>query len=386
MKQKFKYSKLFYFIKYVLFFKISITYIKAQEKSHKNNDIEILNNLQNSTDKQSIISQKILGLKRIFSRKITSGGTTGVPTTFYEYYWVYFLETFYINYIFYNSGWNPSKKTVVFRGDKVDGIYQEFGNMLIISSYKMLDNIDEIGKKILQFSPTWIYAYPSVFYLFYKKSQLIKKMPIEGMLFGSEKLLINQKSDLLNTYKNSTVTEWYGLSEKALLGYRISPNIKYDFFKSYSKIYLVPNEELHSIYGTSYIQYPTKIINYDTGDFVLLDNDNDIIEIIGREQDFIYLNGKKMPFSQAIGSIHGEVWTNITRWQIIQEKENEIIFKIKTLNPELFNKTIKEMNDNLRDLINNGLIIYYVEAEKELELRTSSGKSKYFVQNITKGQ
>ena len=44
------------------------------------------------------------------------------------------------------------------------------------------------------------------------------------------------------------------------------------------------------------------------------------------------------------------------------------------------------MNDNLRDLINNGLIIYYVEAEKELELRTSSGKSKYFVQNITKGQ
>jgi len=382
MKKMFKYSKLFYFIKYILFFKISIIYIGYKETKYKKNKINIVKKITDISTKKTIINQKISNLKKIFSRKITSGGTTGTPTTFYEYYWIYFLETFYINYIFNQAGWNPSKRTIVFRGDKIDGNYQVFGNMLVISSYKMLDNIEEIEAKISQFNPTWVYAYPSVFYTFYKSSSLIKKIPIEGMLFGSEKLLDNQKSELLDNYSNSTVTEWYGMSEKALLGFRTSPDRYFNFFKSYAEIYLISNKNLFSIYGTSHIQYPTEIKKYDTGDFAKLDANNNIIEIIGRKQDFLYLNGKKIPFSQAIGSIHGEVWTNILQWQIIQNKKNEIIFKIKTVDKQLFFHTTQEMDRCLIDFIQNGLIIKYIEINEELELRTIAGKAKYFIQNI----
>jgi len=383
MKKIFKYSKLFYFIKYILFFSISTIYVRYKEKNNKNNKINIVEKITNISTKQTIINQNISNLKKIFSRKITSGGTTGVPTTFYEYYWIYFLETFYINYIFNQAGWNPFKKTIVFRGDKIDGIYQVFGNMLVISSYKMLDNIEAIEEKISQFNPTWVYAYPSVFYTFYKSSSLIKKTPIKGMLFGSEKLLENQKLELLNNYQNATITEWYGMSEKALLGFRTSPSKYFTFFKSYAEIYLISHENLFSIYGTSHIQYPTEIKKYDTGDFAKLDKNNNIIEIIGRKQDFLYLNDKKIPFSQAIGSIHGEVWTTIIQWQIIQNQKDEIIFKIKTIDKEQFYNTTKEMDKCLLDFIQNGLSIKYVEIKKELDLRTIAGKAKYFIQNIS---
>ena len=99
-------------------------------------------------------------------RYVTTGGSTGIPMGFYQdksreqkIEWAYTAN------LWSRIGYNIKKsyKMVILRGDIPSlGDYEYIGKNLILSSFNLIeDNMDNYIKRIIDFKPDFIQAYPS---------------------------------------------------------------------------------------------------------------------------------------------------------------------------------------------------------------------------------
>ena len=205
-------------------------------------------------------------INKMLSRKTSSGGTTGVPVTFYEYFWATILERMYILYLWSLVGWKPTHRTVVLRGNRIASPTERRGRMLVVSSYMMAQHADRVVAEVAAFRPQWVWAYPSVFFNFQRISDTkVKLDSVVGFLFASEKLYNKQREDLAKMYNHACIMDWYGSSEKAALAYRIYPDRGFTLIKSYSRVVFKPIGQESTwprrcaLIGTSFFQLPTRI-------------------------------------------------------------------------------------------------------------------------------
>jgi phenylacetate-CoA ligase len=384
---------LHYLLEFGLTYPFARVVVPLREMIYRNNRPQFIEHLGDVTTKADIRGQRISRIARLWSRRISSGGTTGVPVTFYEYLWVTALERMYILYLWSLVGWKPTHRTVVFRGNRIESPTERRGRMLVVSSYMMAQHADRVATEVTAFRPQWVWAYPSVFFSFRRLSgSQLKLDDLIGFLFGSEKLYDWQREELVREYKNVRLLDWYGSSEKAALAYRIYPSQGFGLVRGYSKVVFKPVGQEESwprscaLIGTSLFQAPTRTGNYHTGDIVTVEADGTILDISGREQDSIYLkDGKTMPFSQVIGSIHTDVWADIRRFRFEQERVGELEVYLEEIRPSARDRLREQFEALIAAALGGAVELSFHFGEIEPR-RSSSGKEIYFVQRLVPRQ
>jgi phenylacetate-CoA ligase len=378
-----------YLLEFALIYSFAKIVVPLREIIYRNNQPQFIDHLERVTTKTGIQRQRVSRIARLWSRKIFSGGTTGVPVTFYEYFWVTVLERMYVLYLWSLVGWKPTHRTVVFRGNRIGSPTEHRGRMLMVSSYMMAQHADTVATEVAAFRPQWVWAYPSVFFNFRRLTGAQLKLDdLIGFLFASEKLYNWQREGLVKQHYKIRVLDWYGASEKAALAYRIFPEEGFTLVRSYSKVVFIPVGQQTSwprscaLVGTSFFQSPTRIDNYYTGDIVVVEPDGTIIDISGREQDFLYLKGgKTAPFSQIIGSIHTEVWEGIRRFRFEQERVGALEVYLDDLRPSGRDRLREQFETLIAAALGGGVELSFHFGDIE-PLRSSSGKEVYFVQRL----
>jgi hypothetical protein len=382
-----------YVLEFGLIYPCARVVVPLREIIYRNNHPTFVDHLERVTTKRDLREQRVSRIARWCSRKISSGGTTGVPVTFYEYFWVTALERMYALYLWSLVGWKPTHRTVAFRGNRIGSPTERRGRMLVVSSYMMAQHADRVADEVTAFRPQWVWAYPSVFFNFRRLGGTQLKLDdLIGFLFASEKLYNWQRDELVKHYNGACILDWYAMSEKAALAYRIYPSQEFTLVRSYSKVLFQPREKGDlwprscAVIGTSFFQSPTQIRNYHTGDIAVVKADGTILDIAGREQDFIYLkDGRTTPFSQMIGSIHTDVWADIRRFRFEQEHVGQLEVYLEEIRPGARNRLREQFEGLIAAAVGGAVELSFHFGDIEPR-RSSSGKEIYFVQRLGSGQ
>ena len=343
------------------------------------------NDFEKLTGKAQLSAFPVNGLARKLSRRISSGGTTGTPVVFYEYLWVTLIEMMYICTIFAEGGWHPFKRTLVLRGDQLNVPWRRFGRMLVVNSYSMHLHAEELREVVARFEPQWIYAYPSVMFSYIESVEGCSVRQVDGFLLGSEELLDSQFSILRRINPNANILEWYGMSEKACLAWRKNRRGPFRVFRSYAVLAALPaGNGFFEIVGSSRVQAPSRVCCYRTGDLVRLSEQNEILEVIGRSQDCaVAYGGKVLAFSQAIGSLHGDIWEGVSHWQFEQSEQGVLLLRLMLREDNIDARRIKaRMEAAFARFKMLGLSVKVMIGEFEPQ-RSATGKRRYFIQKMS---
>ena len=268
---------------------------------------------------------------------------------------------------------------------------------LIMSCYHLtLENTKSYVEKILEHGTEYIHAYPSAIYLFAKNIKKLKikyKFTIKCIFTDCEVLYPHQRKLIIKIF-GCKVYNTYGHTESSVFGFTInnskniflSPIVGYvELIDQKGRVIKKPFKK-GEIVVTGFFNKSFPLIRYRTQDFGSYGSNNHPIkfknlkEIYGREQDYIINKSKnQIPIGPALFDYNFN-WEGIQRYQIVQKKPGEIIFKIileKNKNAELIKQGLK----NSFNKILNFEFKIIVEDVKKLSF-TRIGKFRYLIQEL----
>lgn len=278
---------------------------------------------------------------------ITTGGSTGVPVGFYLQKGVSRpKEQAMLEGVWKRAGYFKGARLVLLRGhvtsSQSDGkisSYDATRNWLILSSYHLTpERLPQYLEQIEQFEPDLLYVYPSsILQLaeYLERAGQTWRVPLRGILCGSEKITIPQKRMLERIFKCRAYS-WYGHSERVVLAAEGRQTELCYFVPQYGFVEFGPeNEEgLREVIGTSFDNMVMPLIRYRTGDYVRLAQDSDsfeypvpaAVEIAGREQEFLVaVDGRKIALTAI--NMHDGIFDQLYAVQFVQSKPGRAEFR-----------------------------------------------------------
>lgn len=277
-----------YVFKYSEFYKN--LYLKYGFSNSNIKDISDLNKLPviNKTDVRNNIHSINNGMKLFKSIAYTSG-TTGSPLNIYRSLINILTEQAYLrNYrSFFNFQLGNPLLSIRGSLDK-NSLYRfnKISNILYISSHNINSNtIDFYLGLIKSFSPVAVEAFPSILYKFcveLKNKGCQYSIPTS---FTSSETLYDFQRDLIESFLNTKIHDWYGNGERTICLAQDKQN-KYYPLPLYSINEFYPTH----IISTSLINNSFPLIRYQVDDIVILNTTNflknivspDIHSILGR--------------------------------------------------------------------------------------------------------
>jgi len=277
-----------YVFKYSEFYKN--LYLKYGFSNSNIKDISDLNKLPviNKTDVRNNIHSINNGMKLFKSIAYTSG-TTGSPLNIYRSLINILTEQAYLrNYrSFFNFQLGNPLLSIRGSLDK-NSLYRfnKISNILYISSHNINSNtIDFYLGLIKSFSPVAVEAFPSILYKFcveLKNKGCQYSIPTS---FTSSETLYDFQRDLIESFLNTKIHDWYGNGERTICLAQDNQN-KYYPLPLYSINEFYPTH----IISTSLINNSFPLIRYQVDDIVILNTTNflknivspDIHSILGR--------------------------------------------------------------------------------------------------------
>ena len=347
--------------------------------------------------------EKILSVNIPHSDCITrnSGGTTGEPIK------IEIEKQARINdlYFYYRGlnwmGYSPGQPMVKFFGGSLGGnnsptlknkIKKWVSNELFMPAFSLqkdnaiqyLDVIKAKGKTHLQGYVSSIYTLAT-----YAKELNYKGLQIKGAFTTAEQLPIEQAAFISEIF-NCEVKGFFGCAEVNCVGFQTKMGGPY----------IVPDEIVHietikhpdtgidnSFLLTSLYNYRTPLIRYLNGDTGILrqgEKYTEIDELSGRSADmFVKADGSFISSILATQTMQITGLTEkIKKYQLIQEKPNEIAFRYEPFSNDLNDTERKHLiavfQKRLGDEFNISL------AKSDDFVRSSSGKHRLMVNNLKK--
>ena len=339
--------------------------------------------------------------------QVTSGGTTGLPLSFYinqaiahgreliHQPWTYW------HVCRYKLGID---KVVILRGVRVDerliqqGIYWKRslghrGRGLLLSSFHLTEvTYESYMYQIRKESPKFIVAYPSSLTILCSMMKKHNEAPLRGLrgAICSSEMVYEWQRQLVREVLGVEIYSFYGHSEKTVSAIPDSQH-RMLFEPSYGYVEFLDEKlnpvntvgEIAQVVSTGFQNDYMPFIRYQTSDYVRVDNHPPLgfthvaKEIIGRAQDFVYdKDGNRLPFTCS-----DEVFWNIDgiiAYQYLQREVGRLLIHL-----EVDNSFIKESIQKIQ--IEAEHMFYNCDVEvlivDRIE-RTSSGKFRYFVQTI----
>ena len=361
------------------------------------NKIPIITKERIRTDVLKFTSNNLTGIK-----KVTTGGSSGVPMEFYyDSKKLFVEEAFITDYIRrFIPNYHFSQPSVVLKGKKQKkaiSITRQFG--LYLSSYDLNENnlkkyveaIENCGYDLLQ-------AYPSSLYLFaglLKNKEIRLKHRFKCILLASEPLYEFQK-ELINDVFKTKIAHFYGHTEHAVSAGNCEYSDKFHIYPQYGIAEIhdergipVKEGEVGEIVGTGLWNYATPFIRYKTADFAEKGSSfcekcrrpySLINRIEGREQDLI-VDKKltKITLTAVIFAQHFDAFSRIKKMQVVQ---NEVgIIKLHILvNDEFNQQDIYELKNGIESKAEHNLTVEVI-ANGEIK-QTARGKIPFLIQYL----
>lgn len=347
------------------------------------------------------------GYNRNRLNQVTSGGTTGLPLSFYinqaiahgrelvHQPWTYW------NVCRYKLGID---KVVILRGARIDedlvrkGIYWRRssgyrGRGLLLSSFHLTEaTYEAYVQQIRKESPKFIVAYPSSLTVLCSLMKKHNESPFRGLkgVICSSEMVYDWQRQLAREVLGVKIYSFYGHSEKSVSAIPDSQH-RMLFEPSYGYVEFLDEDckpvntvgEIAQVVSTGFQNYYMPFIRYQTADYVRVDTCPPIgfthvaKEIIGRAQDFVYdRDGNRLPFTCS-----DEVFWNVdgvVAYQYLQHEYGKLLIHLE-VNSAFETESMQYIQAEAEQLFSNCEV--KVSLVDGIE-RTTSGKFRYFVQAI----
>jgi phenylacetate-CoA ligase len=346
--------------------------------------------------RERMVSSAFPARSRLF---ITTGGSTGVPVGFYLQKGISrpkeqaFLET-----MWKRGGYQDGARLALLRGyvtsSKAEGriaSYDATRNWLLLSSYHLtLERVPSYVAELEKFRPELLYVYPSAALQlaeYMTQSGIEWRIPLKGILCGSERITLPQKRILEKVFKCRAFS-WYGHSERVVLAAEGRRSDFLYFVPQYGYVEFGPRnpDGLQEIIGTSFHNLAMPLIRYRTGDYArVVERENNleyawpaVFEIAGREQEFLVsATGRKI--SLTAFNMHDDVFEGLFAVQFYQEEPGRAEFRFIP-GPHFEPARIQLINESIRRKLGDDFSVA-LKAVDQVE-KTSAGKHKWLVSAI----
>ncbi|MBS1921535.1 MAG: hypothetical protein JST17_14895 [Bacteroidetes bacterium] len=335
---------------------------------------------------EQFISNKIR--KHLLIKK-TTGGTSGNYLTFYKTINAVIREEAFISYVFSLIGTNL--RIAVLRGNRPSsGIYEYKFQHLLLSSYHLTkETVLEYLKLMNKYKINCMHVYPSAIHIFCKYLREILKegnveLPkIKGIFSSSEILTAEVKDEIMELFPDTILIDQYGQTE--LVAFAISINKGYyRFYNVFSFVELIDTgikngkNRVKEIVGTNVNNKGMPLIRYRTGDFVEVDENENIIGIIGRTNDFVVNSKKEIQPCNVV--MRGHTLKHVISSQYYQDTIGELIYRVK-VNDKFGETDVKNIQEDLNEIF-QGLMTIKVQVVQDFE-KTLNGKHVRAIQRLS---
>ena len=340
--------------------------------------------------------------KRLY---MTTGGSTGTPVGFYLEKGVSRpKEQAFLEALWRRAGYFKGARVAVIRGhvtsEEARGRIAEYDatrDWLMLSSYHLtIERLPEYLEALERFKPDLLHAYPSAALQlaeFLDQANQAWRVPIRGLLAGSERLTIPQKRLLERVFK-CRVYRWYGHSERVVLAGEGCNSELYYFWPTYGYVeFGPPNDEgLCEVIGTSFHNLAMPLIRYRTGDYVrLADPRTDgelefpwpaVSSVDGREQEFL-VSGTGRRISLTALNMHDAIFDDLYAVQFFQDQAGRA--ELRYVPGPNFSKTrLAQIETGLRRKLGDDFQLHF-RATDDVE-RTERGKHRWLVSTLSSSQ
>ena len=242
-------------------------------------------------------------------------------------------------------------------------------------------NVETVGlyaKEMKTRNIRWLHGYPTLIAQF--ATLVIEKnidISFDAVTLGSENLTENQENTIRRAF-NIKPFQHYGLTE-GVANFSQSKDGTMRVDEDFSYVEFIPTEFGTSIVGTTFTNFAMPLIRYDTGDFGVLDENQDggfrkIKSLDGRASDSIIRKDGSKVSSAAISLIFN-TFPEIAQAQIVQ-KQNTLLVRLVLLdNMGQDRKT--ELENKFKERTHDDFTIEFQEVES-LE-KTKNGKARLVI-------
>jgi len=316
--------------------------------------------------------------------KVNTGGSTGIPLSFYKTRDLQIKEVAYYNRAWNHLDFEQSDVRLQFVGRSTSDhlSYDITRNRITASVYLSFANlVQELSEITSKINIRYLQGYPSVLYEFalflrenpqsYLYSGL--KGKIKGIFLNSEYPYPEYRFIIEDVFKAKSIAS-YGHTEGCSLAFDYGDS-NYIIEQSYGFTEAVLIEGNYHLVGTSFNNYSSPFIRYDTGDIIdSIEDENGILKSFrmtdgGRSGQYILdRNNKKISLTGLIFGRHHKLFNYCKQLQVSQAKPG--CATIYYVADEFALK-----NNKPEDLFDAGAIDMDFKFERISEpIRTKSGK------------
>lgn len=320
---------------------------------------------------------------------VNTGGSSGKALSFYMDPGRYGNEWAHVHDMWSKFQFKPTDLKLSFDGRAKENnkiVYDFARNSLLYDIYADPKILAVQLKKIVANYPVkYLHGYPSAIYEFaiycekdVELLNLMRKNLIAAFL-SSEYPSPHYRNKIEGVFGIKTQS-FYGHTETCVLAVE-SEKFVYDTYQTYGYAEAVKNGDKYDLIGTSFFNFASPLIRYNTADLIepLNEKESILSKFIireGRSGEFILDKyGKKVLLTGLIYGRHHELFNVSEHIQVYQKQQGEAtIFYVskKDLNPE---KASEYFNADGIDID-----FYFIKIEKPY--LTSSGKANLLIKNI----
>ena len=235
----------------------------------------------------------------------------------------------------------PKCRTAVLRGNVPAGgaVCQAIGNGdILLSSYLLsAENLDEYLSALRLNDINCLHVYPSAVSvlarLVYQRYGSSLHLPeLRGIIASSEVFSADDKAIVAKAFPGVKVIDYYSHNEQACAAYSVDGE-PYRFIPSFGYVEFIPTGDtvngghrVAEIVATSVMNRTMPFIRYGTDDYVELDDDGNVLSIIGRTSDqVIDRNGERVP---CMVNTRDVSFANVLNFQYYQPAEGKLIMRV----------------------------------------------------------
>lgn len=338
-----------------------------------------------------------------------TGGSSGIPVSFYyEKGATGAIQLAFIVNQWSRVGYQIGDRCVLLAGAFVGRSkknkywhYNPVDKLLSFSVFHMTDKtLPGYVKKIREFKPDFIRAYPSAITLLAQFMTLHKIEPfqsVKAVLCGSERLYPWQRN-LIEEVFHCRAYSWYGHTEMAVLAGECEQSNDYHIFPEYGLVEIIGDndrpvtEDNHVgvVVATNLHNFVCPLIRYRTDDLATYSSEVCtcgrhyplIKEIEGRLQEYVVTKDKrKITLTALIFGQHFSAFNRLKGMQLVQDVEGQLMVRLVPT-AHYSNADEQEILSKLQGAVGTGLDIRF-EYVSDIP-RTKMGKQMFLIQELGK--
>lgn len=370
-------------LKYVI---VHVPYYRDYQKFLGGNvqieDLPIVKKEDVAKDALSFVSDEFNPEKLL---RVSTGGTTGTSTNIYTSWLDGVRQTAYIDAaIDLGRVSNPIICTLREHDLKATEKYRFWGNRLMLSPSNMnKDSLEYYVDLMRRYRVNILHCYPSSLMVLCKLLQNTQvNLDIEAILVSSEIVSSELKHIVREVFPRATFINVYAQTENVARGISLNA-APFEFLScKYLVEFLDTGERrdgniIAEIVGTNLEKKSMPLIRFATGDYAVLNQRGEVIDILGRTNEYLIDKfGNPIP---CIVTNRPHTLDNVLLAQYYQEKIGEFEYRVM-VNENFNSNDIRAIEEDIKLNFGDGLfarVVVVTQMEK-----TSRGKHRKLVQRL----